>query len=343
MQASSDELITRRIRRASLAELGVIFFIWYVFIALKYYATMREQEEIILFNTQHPQIQEKMTPDLVSGLFTSPVLIILSLFLFISILSFLLTHQTPIVSYLVRAGSAGIASRFLPFLPPIKDKDEQAYAAKTLDAVGAAFDAYISRSQLAAKTAQGRPNALLFIGGIVAFLGLIFFFLTLPGARYGFFASVDSGQAESNNHPDLWSTVIQVLPRLLMLAFIQILAGFFLRQYRAAMEDFRYYEAVLRHREAQFLAYLIRSNVDYVTPKGKGLVTFSNDLMKDREFGILRSGQTTTSLASLTAEHNEMATFYEKFADAISNMVPKSSSSAKRKADKALSAKTKPQ
>src|SRR5258708_11550799 len=38
---------------------------------------------------------------------------------------------------------------------------------------------------------------------------------------------------------------------LLMLLFIQVLAGFFLRQYRAGMEDFRYYEALVRRRESE--------------------------------------------------------------------------------------------
>jgi hypothetical protein len=202
-----------------------------------------------------------------------------------------------------------------------------------------AFESYIARSQTATRSAQGRPNALLFIGGIVSFSGLIFFFLTLPGSHLTSFSisgvsvaipesTTPVSQATSGN---LWTSLIQNLPRLLMLAFIQVLAGFFLRQYRAAMEDFRYYEAVLRNREAQYLAFLIRKTVDHSTPKGKSLIIYSNDLMKEREFGVLRQGQTTASLASLAAEQNDMATIYEKIADMFSALGSRISSSSEKK------------
>ena len=38
-------------------------------------------------------------------------------------------------------------------------------------------------------------------------------------------------------------------PRFGILFFIELIAFFFLRQYKAAMEEFRYYEAIKRQRE----------------------------------------------------------------------------------------------
>jgi hypothetical protein len=95
-----------------------------------------------------------------------------------------------------------------------------------------------------------------------------------------------------------------------MLLFIQVLAGFFLRQYRSSMEEFRYYEAVLRHREAQHLSYAIR---DKMADK-KALMYFANDLLKERDFGTLTRGKTTTMLEAQRAESNEFLSLYERLA-----------------------------
>ena len=69
---------------------------------------------------------------------------------------------------------------------------------------------------------------------------------------------------------------MQLLPRLLMLIFIQVLAGFFLRQYRTSMEDFRYYDLVLRQREAQLLSYILRKQ----TGDKKAILTFAKEIME---------------------------------------------------------------
>jgi hypothetical protein len=179
------------------------------------------------------------------------------------------------------------------------------------DAVELEFRQYLFRSGAAASTAQRRPNALLFIGTIIALVGLVFFFVTLPGAGRGLIVvQTASGQANPG-HEDFWSSGIQLLPRLLMLVFIQVLAGFFLRQYRASMEDFRYYESILRHREAQYLSYVLRKQ----SGDRKSMALFAKEIMEDRPLGMLARGQTTTTLEAQRLATNEFASFYEKLAE----------------------------
>jgi hypothetical protein len=98
-----------------------------------------------------------------------------------------------------------------------------------------------------------------------------------------------------------------------MLIFIQVLAGFFLRQYRTSMEDFRYYESVLRHREAQHLSYILRRQLN----DKKSLQSFADEILKDPKVGLLTKGQTTTILEAQRTAENEIATFYERVADVI--------------------------
>jgi hypothetical protein len=110
-----------------------------------------------------------------------------------------------------------------------------------------------------------------------------------------------------------------------MLIFIQVLAGFFLRQYRTSMEDFRYYESILRQREAQLLSYILRKQ----TGDKKSILALANEIMKDHEIGILSRVQTTASLEAQRLANNEISTFYEKFADLMSFAKGRSLSSNK--------------
>jgi hypothetical protein len=186
--------------------------------------------------------------------------------------------------------------------------------------IDALFLKYLERSDAAVDGAKRRPNALLFVGTVIAFVGLVFFILTLPGSRYGFLDAIPAlpgGSPVTVNPPqnvdlksDFWSNAIQLLPRLLMLAFIQVLAGFFLRQYRSSMEDFRYYEGVLRYRESQYISYRIRKDLNDKTPVQK----FADDLLKDRQFGTMTRSTTTATLEAQRVEANEFLSFFERVA-----------------------------
>jgi hypothetical protein len=47
--------------------------------------------------------------------------------------------------------------------------------------------------------------------------------------------------------------LLHTLPRFGILFFIETIAFFFLRQYRTAMDEYRYFEAIKRKREENFV------------------------------------------------------------------------------------------
>jgi hypothetical protein len=271
---------------------------------------------------------------------TSPDVLIPLGLCFIAYFSLLLNGITPLVNLLARMRGPLDFDRVSKFTFESKDEKSaristasneelsqrlaQGLETKSLntivpsDSVETNFATYIARSQDAARIAQRRPNALLFVGTIIAAAGLIFFVLTLPGSRYGFLDSTPS--AISDARIDFWSSTIQLLPRLLMLIFIQVLAGFFLRQYRSAMEDFRYYESVLRHREAEYLSYSLRKKME----DKRALLKFGDELLKDRVFGQLGRGQTTATLEAQKAEINEFGSIIERLTALLSRAETKS-------------------
>lgn len=212
--------------------------------------------------------------------------------LFIEVFSFILTGTSLFVS---NVSSKRFSLRLADIGSKKVDSEghfDRLYFNNT-DVAQKAFIGFLERSREAARTAQRRPNALLFVGAIVAAVGLIFFLVTLPG-----FISATTSQIDSN---ELWKRLLDLIPRLLMLLFIQLLAGFFLRQYRSSMEEFRYYEAVLRYREAQFLSYLIRS-----TSSDKAAIErFAKEVLDDRNFGRISNEETTLVMEAQKHETNE--------------------------------------
>lgn len=200
------------------------------------------------------------------------------------------------------------------------------------DPVERAFDRYIARSERMVETAQRRPNALLFIGVVVAAAGLAVFIFTIPGL----FAQ----NLKTSSTHDFFTTTTELLPKLLMLLFVQVLAGFFLRQYRVSMVELRYYEAVLRYRESQFLSYLIRikagADKTILQSIGKELLTF-------RDFLNLRQGETNMFLETSKLEENEFKGLYERIMDILDKRLPVASTeSAKSGASSRRSPKKTP-
>jgi hypothetical protein len=197
---------------------------------------------------------------------------------------------------------------------------------------------FVRRSEQVARTAKSRPQVLLFVGAMIAFGGLLFFVITLPqetgllGQTFPSSKISPTGTNENTISPALLNeltpddrhsilgikTVTErflsdVLPRLLMLVFIQVLAGFFLRQYRAGVEDFRYYEAVLRRRETESLAYgLYRAH-----PDDNNMKEYVKSLLSSQEFGIIKKGETTMVLEAAKASENELQTTIEKILSKI--------------------------
>ncbi|MBH3414227.1 hypothetical protein RIN61_08280 [Pseudomonas inefficax] len=90
------------------------------------------------------------------------------------------------------------------------------------------------RSRKLAKDIYGRSGVYLLLGVLVAFSGLVFFYT----------------QTTTLNEPGALSEKLLLLaPKFGILFFIEFVAFFFLRQYRSAMDEFRYYESIARRRE----------------------------------------------------------------------------------------------
>ncbi len=102
-------------------------------------------------------------------------------------------------------------------------------------------------------------------------------------------------------HHVSWEELFRTfVPRITILAFIEILAGFFLRQYRVGAEDLKYFLDLERRSNARRVAYAI-----YRRPHlSEFEVKFATDLLGETATTRLAPGESTTTLETLKLEKN---------------------------------------
>lgn len=101
----------------------------------------------------------------------------------------------------------------------------------------------LDRSLDLARRALSRANLHLFSGTVVGLLGLVAFF----GWESTQGASVSLEGVEGWDYL-VWRLLLS-LPRIAILIFVELLATFLLRQYRAGLDEYKYFEAIVRSRE----------------------------------------------------------------------------------------------
>lgn len=161
------------------------------------------------------------------------------------------------------------------------------------------FAYYAASSRRLSQSIYSRAGVYLLVGVFVAFSGLAFFY-------------VQTAQPAPSSLEGM-ALLVTLAPKFGILFFIELVAFFFLRQYRAAMDEFRYYEAVKRNRE-ETLA-LIRIAAD----SGKPIDPI--DLVKNESFfskaGVLGKDQSSEIIESRKLEKNELD-LLEKVIDVVS-------------------------
>jgi hypothetical protein len=156
---------------------------------------------------------------------------------------------------------------------------------------------FAQESGALAQRVYTRAGVHLLVGVFIAMGGLGFFYLrsiNLP---------LDKGLVE---------LALALLPGFGILFFIEFVALFFLRQHRASMDDFRYYDAVRRHREENLVILTMfaeNKTVATTTDVIKAMKVYSG---AER----LAQGETTEILETRRLQRDDIVIF-EKLVEAF--------------------------
>ena len=161
------------------------------------------------------------------------------------------------------------------------------------------FAYYASSSRRLSQSIYSRAGVYLLVGVFVAFSGLAFFY-------------AQTAQVTTLPQEGL-SLLISFAPKFGILFFIELVAFFFLRQYRSVMDEFRYYEAIKRSREETLALIRIAEDI------GKPFDPI--DFVKSGSFfskaGVIAKGESSEIIESRKLEKNELD-LLEKVIDVVS-------------------------
>ncbi len=144
------------------------------------------------------------------------------------------------------------------------------------------------RASFLADRMQRRTNVFMIVGVGMGFLGMWFWYWIFSHAF-----TKATGLAEF---------VEIALPRITILLFIELLAGFFLRQYRIGVEDFKYFFEIEHRADWRRISYSILA-----TAKNDAAIgALATSLACDSAPTKLAAGESTPTLEALKAESNVM-------------------------------------
>jgi hypothetical protein len=226
-------------------------------------------------------------------------------FLLIPLLCRLIFNALPIE--MLRSKVSGVPLRSEP--PNIPHEDRVPWSLKETDFLHTDFalqylQSLATASRQIAEKIYLRSGVYLLIGVMVAFSGLAFFYYQ------------QSSGTETRPADTFKDSLLHTLPRFGILFFIETIAFFFLRQYRTAMDEYRYFEAIKRRREENFvlLSLLASENPIDLTKLPQQASLYS-------DVAALAQGQTTDLLESRKLNKDETA-ILEKVVDAITKIKP---------------------
>ncbi|WP_433910921.1 hypothetical protein [Sphingomonas yabuuchiae] len=162
------------------------------------------------------------------------------------------------------------------------------HTAQSADPSLVALHLQVEHSKALASKIFNRAGVYLLVGALTAFSGLAFFYIQAP--------------TQSVN-PDISSIIVNLAPKFGILFFIEFIAFFFLRQYRGAMDEFRYYESLQRSREEMIFSYNALKGLDDDLAFSEAIKSslFSSKVLS------LSPGHTTENIEIRKLESNELA------------------------------------
>lgn len=141
------------------------------------------------------------------------------------------------------------------------------------------------RASYLADRMEKRTNTYMILGVTMGFIGMGFWFWSFNHAL-----SKPMGLTEF---------VETAIPRVTILIFIELLAGFFLRQYRIGVEDFKYFFEIEQRADWKRISYSI-----LLANKDAAIGTFATSLANEVLAMRLQAGESTTTIEALKAEGN---------------------------------------
>lgn len=134
---------------------------------------------------------------------------------------------------------------------------------------------------------SSRANTNLFIGSITSIIGIAFLgFVLIGGSTYNVKLSTEGLSIQ------LAEYALYYLPRLTLIIFIEIFSYFFLRLYKATLEDIKYYQNELTNIDSNISAL----RLSLLLNDSESIKKVATKLLETERNFVLKKGDTTVQL-----------------------------------------------
>ena len=193
------------------------------------------------------------------------------------------------------AGIESIKSIFISEVNELKSKLEED---SIFDRLRRSSDDVISRLKREISDQRLRSNINLILGMLITVGGLYLLWSTVSIVDASDLLKTFAKEGEESNYKFLKSLILPIVPRLLLVIFVEIFAYFFLRLYKDGLSEIKYFQNELTNIESKLysvmFAYLTKSDDSLK----EGLLSLSTT---ERNF-ILQKDQTTVELEKAKSE-----------------------------------------
>lgn len=156
----------------------------------------------------------------------------------------------------------------------------------------------VSSSTSLSKDIYSKGSVYLLFGVLFSIVGLLFFYFQIHSLKFD---------------GNLTNAIITMVPNFGVLIFLEFISFFFLKQYRASMDDFRYYEAIKRSREETLAVIKLLA----ISDEKRDYLSILDNLSFSSAVGKLETGQTSEFIEAKKYDKNEMDVL-AKIVEAIS-------------------------
>ncbi len=119
-----------------------------------------------------------------------------------------------------------------------------------------------------------------------------------------------------DGYQSLYNAVLVILPRLLLVIFIEIFAYFFLRLYKDGLSEIKYFQNELTNIEA----ILMSAEISYLTGDKESLKLTLAVLAKTERNYVLKKGETTVELERAKSDSEMSKSMISGVSDFMKNV-----------------------
>lgn len=143
-----------------------------------------------------------------------------------------------------------------------------------------------------------RSNVNLLIGMSITAGGLYLLWTTVSIVDSSELLKQLASEGDESNYKFIKNIMLPIIPRIMLVIFVEVFAYFFLRLYKNTLSEIKYFQNELTNVESKFAA----AEFSFITNNSDGLKTSIKSLSKTERNFVLEKGQTTVELERAKSE-----------------------------------------